>query len=98
MKYTDLTCLCCGRKFTTEGPQDWDDAPPSEGLLFIARGNYGSTVYDPPPGHEEYLLVVICDQCILDAAGKQNVMHVVHWRQPRPVRVGTREPWDPGEE
>jgi len=64
VKYTDLDCIRCGKTLppsvTIEG--DDDEIPPSDGLLFISYGNYGSTVYDPMGNAQEYLLVVICDE------------------------------------
>lgn len=94
MKYSELRCIKCGREFTpADGAQDRDTLAPYEALLFIARGNYGSAVYDPM-SDREYLLVIICDACIVKAAGQGNVMQVT--KVPRPEDV-TWSAWEPRE-
>lgn len=86
MKYTDLSCIRCGKKFDSDG---WDSMAPYGSLLFIARGNYGSTVYDPMA--DEYLLVIICDDCVMAEQEKRNVMRVVPVRK---TAEDIREPWE----
>ncbi len=93
MKYTDLSCIRCGRAFVPSGPEG-DDTPPGDGLLFISYGNYGSTVYDPMDS-QEYLLIVLCDQCAVAQAGKQNVMHICKPLLQRPPPPRYRGPWIP---
>lgn len=87
MKYADLSCIKCGKASASSG---WDSLPPYGTLLFTARGNYGSTVYDPMA--DECLLVIICDHCVLAEQKKQNVMRVVPARK---TADDVREPWEP---
>ena len=82
---------------TPSGPPG-EETPPNDGLLFISYGNYGSTVYDPLDGGQEYLLVVICDECAVAQAREQKVMHIC---RPVPVprpRPRYRGPWIPEED
>lgn len=96
MKYTDLRCIRCGKGFTTDSPPDWkDDGPPNDGLLFISYGNYGSTVYDPQGNGQEYLLVILCDECAVAQAKSGNVMHICK-PLPQPLPPPRyRGPWVP---
>jgi hypothetical protein len=100
MKYIDLSCVRCGKQFTSDGPADWGDSPPNGGVIFTSRGNYGSAVYDEPMGSSNYILVIICDACLTGNTG--NVMHVQTVR--KVVRddytvvttvADRRTPWDP---
>jgi hypothetical protein len=86
MKYADLSCTGCGKKF--DSPR-WESMAPYGSLLFTARGNFGSTVYDPM--EDECLLVIICDDCILIEQEKRNVMRVVPVRK---IAEDVREPWE----
>jgi hypothetical protein len=92
MRMGELPCIRCGRE--TKAAIEGDDAaenPPDEALLFVTYGNYGSAVYDPVDD-SQYLMVVICDSCVLDAAGKGIVLHCRQWKRPKTER----ETWDPG--
>jgi hypothetical protein len=98
VKYTDLACIRCGRKFTTDAPEGFtEDGPPNEGLLFISYGNYGSTVYDPLGNGSEYLLVIVCDECATVQARAGNVMHVCKPAPVSPLPPRYRGPWIPPE-
>ena len=97
MKYTGLSCIRCGKTFTPSGP-DGDDTPPNDGLLFISYGNYGSTVYDPQGNGQEYLLVVLCDECAVGQAREQNVMHICKPVPVAPPPPRYRGPWIPDQE
>ncbi len=60
-------CFCCGKKLAVEFLNDdpFPISPVYDGLIFRASGNFGSTIFDPMPiGVEEYLQVIICDDCI----------------------------------
>ena len=100
MRYTDLDCIRCGKRFTPSiTTVDDDEAPPNDGLLFISYGNYGSTVYDPMGNGQEYLLVVLCDECAVTQAREGNVMHIckpLPQYPPPPPRY--RGPWIPHEQ
>lgn len=63
----EIQCFCCNARLEVEiGDTDpLDMAPVYDGLIFRSAGNFGSTVFDPMPiGVEEYLQVIICDDCI----------------------------------
>ena len=98
MKYTDLKCIRCGRDFSTDLPADWgEDGPPNDGMLFISYGNYGSTVYDPQGNGQEYLLIVLCDECAVSQAREQNVLHICKPLPQAPPPPRYRGPWMPPE-
>lgn len=87
MRYCDLACIRCGKALTPSGP-DFASTPPGDALIFMARGNYGSTIYDPQ-SEMEYLIVVICDPCVVAQAAGGNVMRV----QKRVAPPPRQEPW-----
>ena len=93
MKYTELKCIRCDRSFDSDDRSD--DGPPNDGLLFISYGNYGSTVYDPQGNGQEYLLVIICDDCAVAQAERGNVMHIRKPFPQAPPPPRYRGPWDP---
>jgi hypothetical protein len=79
----ELPCIRCGAVSKpamtpppSADPADWAgalrDSPPSDALLFLTYGNYGSTLFDSQDSRE-YLLVVICDGCVRDA-GEQGIV------------------------
>lgn len=73
-----VQCMCCDKWLDAEF-LDSDDlltvVPVYDGLIFRATGNFGSTIFDPMPiGEEEYLLVVICDDCVKSKA--KRVTHI----------------------
>lgn len=86
-----MTCFRCGKGFEGDGFFG-ESPPPMGGLIFTARGNYGSTVFDLPP-EGQCLQIIICDQCMTDEGRLGHVM------QCSPVRVPPvepkREPWNP---
>jgi hypothetical protein len=86
---SELPCLVCGKPSRPAMPGGGEASPPSDALLFLTYGNYGSTVFDSVLG-EEYLLAVICDECVT-AAGKQG--HLLHCRKLLPGTVTVR--WRP---
>lgn len=99
MKYTDLSCIRCGKTLTTDSPPGWsEDGPLNDGLLFIAYGNYGSTVFDPQGNGDEYLVVVLCDGCAVSEAARQNVMHIRKSRPLPPPKPRYHGPWIPDQE
>jgi len=65
-------CFCCGIQFAKSiatGPRDWP------GVVFMATGNWGSTVFDPPDeGPLEALCIRICDRCVLDRRDRIQVV------------------------
>lgn len=89
MNFTDLTCIKCEKTFEPAWRDD-DQAPPNGGLLFISYDNYGSRLFNSENGNE-YLVVIICDECADRAADAGNVMHTKRIR----IETGRRElrPW-----
>ena len=75
LKFSDVLCIICRRTMENALPR-WFGSAPYPGLIFIAHGNYGSTVYDPSPGAAslEYLAVVICDACVVRESEHGNVL------------------------
>lgn len=108
MKYTDLSCIRCGTAVEpslgkpAEADDDWagwDDVPPADALLFTSYGNYGSTVYDPCDQRaQEYLTIVLCDECAVAQAHAGNVMHVCKPLPQPPTPPRYRGPWQPSTE
>jgi hypothetical protein len=86
---SELPCLACGKPSRPAMPGGGRHSPPSDALLFLTYGNYGSTVFDPVTG-EEYLLAVICDACVT-AAGRAG--HVLRCRKLLPETAD--ELWRP---
>jgi hypothetical protein len=91
-----LPCLKCGKVSPPAMPGGSDNlhSPPSHALFFLTYGNYGSTVFDSVLG-AEYLLVIICDDCIT-AAGEEGI--VMHCTKPSPIPADpVRRLWKLGE-
>lgn len=58
-------CFCCKVKFSQSydgGELDWP------GVIFEAKGNWGSTIFDSNPFKEtpERLIIRVCDACVLE--------------------------------
>jgi len=66
---TPWPCICCGRALVSIFPEE---APhhPSDAVMCVATGNYGSTVFDP--FHNVERPFNVCDDCFTaaDAAGR----------------------------
>ena len=87
-----LPCLVCGTALHPACGDDGRNQP--KATMFVARGNYGSGVFDPMGGTEEFLQVNICDGCTVRAAHQGRVMHGVPRFEEQPV---TRTIWvEPG--
>lgn len=64
---------------------------PHAGTTFIARGQYGSTVFDPESlSGREFLEINICDACMLEGSAQGTVLHGV---TPVPLR-NDYVPWE----
>ncbi len=72
---TTITCLLCGKQLDPVVPNNQfygemgNDAnvpnvQPYGGVMFVAEGNYGSTVHDPIEGGNA-LVAIVCDECLL---------------------------------
>lgn len=68
---------------------DRPHSAPSGGVVFRSRGNYGSTVYDAQ--FDEYLMILICDGCLL--GNKADVLECFPCHAPQPPDARRR--WDP---
>lgn len=91
-----VPCFVCGREFESAVPEDVRGEysnQPYKGTTFQSHGQYGSTVFDPPPTHHvrDQLEINICDLCLL--IRKRRVLHRVDID--RGWRIDTVEPWDP---
>ena len=67
-----MRCFKCDGEVDIGG----DAAYPNDSLVFEARGNYGSTLFDPVGDYgtkrRPTLTVLLCDQCV--RAGRTNVI------------------------
>jgi len=67
-KRNKVQCIRCEKELDLDS--HCDESEPDvwfivhEGLIFRARGNYGSTQYDPMNGYE-YLEMFLCDECLI---------------------------------
>jgi hypothetical protein len=96
-----LPCIRCGKKLESAIPHhvrddmpDWQpENQPSRGTTFIARGQYGSTVFDPQglryAAGTEFLEINVCDECMVALAHTGRVLHGV---TPHPL-LPDYEPW-----
>lgn len=88
-----LPCLVCGTQLECAFGDQGPSYIPYRGTLFLAHGNYGSTVFDPNFfGGGPWLEIVICDLCLQLHADER-----VHFVTP-PVTIpqeADRKLWDP---
>lgn len=82
-------CIVCGAQMR---PVD-EHAPgqPDFGLIFTAKGQFGSRVFDDIPARYR-LKVIICDPCLLAKAD-----HIRQMEIQRTVEIQTT-PWQPHED
>ncbi len=66
-----LSCAVCGSDL--KNVYDGAVNQPSEGVTFRARGQYGSTVFDPMDG--SFLEINVCDPCVRGLAQGGLVLH-----------------------
>ena len=83
---SSLPCLVCGALIGCDkalGSNTWGVA--EDGTFFHARGNYGSTVFDPLSGCE-YLEAVVCNACLKKHAQRvriaEDMRRTVRWCKP----------------
>lgn len=77
---TALPCIVCGKALSSAVPASVSSGTnqPNDGLNFAARGNYGSTVFDPlSEDGAGYLEVSVCDACVVEKAKAGAVARVV---------------------
>lgn len=88
-----LPCIICGKQLEEVIPGTINQ--PYQGTAFESRGHYGSTVWDPAFSSSDYLSIVICDECLKQAAEKKLVLHI----HPHSQQVDyDAKPWDPSED
>jgi hypothetical protein len=88
-----VPCLVCGKQFENTGASD-DENTPWGATVFRAKGNYGSTVFDPTSYAEISLEINICDECLtLKAASVLYVKGSYTRLEVRDYR--TTKIWDP---
>jgi hypothetical protein len=87
---TTLGCINCGKVLTTAFTDDHEFGQPGAATMFTSHGNYGSTVFDLEPGGK-FLLVHVCDECLLAAAELGDVAIVTPGRPADPRYKN----WDP---
>jgi hypothetical protein len=68
-----LPCVRCGRELESVMA---DHAPrqPYAATVFLAHGQYGSTVFDPSPHSRQFLECNICDQCVTECAATGTIV------------------------
>ena len=80
-----LPCVICGNAPEPVFPDNWGESPdeppqPYGATIFIAYGQYGSTVFDPPVtdtmDNGTYLQLNICDRCLVRAGAQGQVLLV----------------------
>lgn len=65
----EVSCFCCNKEFRPATPEAPDEINhPQDGTVFIAWGNYGSTVHDPV--ESSFLEINVCDECLVERADK----------------------------
>jgi hypothetical protein len=84
-------CIICGK--TLRRAFSAVDQP-SEGVMCITNGNYGSTVYDPMSNTRESLAFNICDPCLVTAAKKGRVMRRLRVPVPEEVTFQSWPDWE----
>lgn len=86
----NIQCFCCGRTLEAEPVENepLTISPIYDGLIFRASGNFGSRIFDPI-SIEEYLQVIICDDCI-----KRNVKRVTRIHNIERVTTSVVESFD----
>lgn len=68
-------CIICKKELQNifDGT-NYVEHQPDDALTFTADGHYGTTAFDPMDG--TYLLINICDSCIISASKEDLVCHV----------------------
>lgn len=66
----EVSCMCCSKVFKPANPESDEVNHPIDGTVFMAWGNYGSTVHDPID--PIFLEINVCDECLVERA--ENVL------------------------
>lgn len=71
-----LTCIKCDKQSEPSHP-NLESNEPYAATIFVAYGNYGSTVFDPiMPNNPLHLEINVCDDCLREAIAKDQVLAV----------------------
>jgi hypothetical protein len=71
MPSSSLPCIVCSK--TLSNVFEDVENQPNDGLTFMSHGQYGSTEFDPMDG--TYIEINVCDECLVAAREKGNVLH-----------------------
>lgn len=66
------SCIVCDKLLESAFPTvpfEEVGTQPSEGVIFFASGNYGSTIFDPVSYAHYQITINICDGCIVAKQG-----------------------------
>jgi hypothetical protein len=66
-----LPCIRCDKRLLNVDP-DYSENQPNDGLAFLSRGHYGTTLFDPMDG--SIIVINVCDVCLRKAARKEQVL------------------------
>lgn len=80
-------CFVCSKDL--EPCWEGSDAQFNDAIMFTARGNYGSSVYDPVDSRRS-LLINICDACLVERRD-----HVLEATEDRPIPTVAFTSWNP---
>lgn len=72
-------CFCCDKDLNvTNGSDPTIGYPVYGGLWFRSNGNYGSTIFDPHDDSDEFIRIIICDDCI--RKNPEKIEHISNMR------------------
>lgn len=74
-----LSCIVCHKALVNE--IDLADNQPRDGVVCNTHGNYGSRVYDSLNANE-YLEFNVCDDCLVKASNRGEIVHVTRTTLP----------------
>lgn len=88
----NMCCLVCDKalvsSFTGETSPKY---APTQALVCVAEGNFGSALFDPLPDERQYLEFYVCDDC-----AKRRARVIWRVRTPYAPPNNTYERFDPG--
>jgi hypothetical protein len=69
-------CFCCDRLIDVELSDNLTAISAAYGgVWFRAYGNFGSTVFYPIPKDNEFIQILICDECLKTRPGRITRVH-----------------------
>lgn len=89
VEFTHVRCFKCSRGFLEAMPGEKDSGI-LNGLMFKARGQFGSKLFDPIG--DQYLMIAVCDKCLETQGKSGNVIETFpSHAMPPPLRFR----WEP---